>query len=97
MRQQAALLTWRNSGASMPHMNSIESIRKRLGLTQAQLAAGIEVTQGNVSHYEKGQTMPPAVAARLITFAAAHGLAIGFDHVYGAADVPPATETERAA
>ena len=63
-------------------MNSIQSIRKQLGLTQAALAAGIGVTQGNVSHYEKGQTVPPDVAARLIVFAARLGLPLTYDDIY---------------
>lgn len=32
----------------------------------------------------------PDVAARLIKFSAANGLHIGFDHVYGAQELPPA-------
>lgn len=64
-------------------------LRTRLGLSQAELAAGIGVTQGNVSHYEvRAQTVPPQVAAKLIEFARSHGLSIGYDHVYGAAELP---------
>lgn len=62
-------------------------IRHRLGLTQAAVAKGLGVTQGNVSLYEKGQTVPPAVAARLIFVAAEHGILLTFDHVYGAAEL----------
>lgn len=63
-------------------MKPIFQIRSELGLSQAELAAGIGVTQGNVSHYEKGQTVPPDVAARLITFARTRGLNLTFDDVY---------------
>jgi len=64
---------------------SIVSIRKGLGLSQAQFAAGIGVTQGNVSHYECGrQQIPPDVAARIIAFAKTHDLAITFDDIYAA-------------
>lgn len=63
-------------------MNNIRDIRLRLRLTQSALAEGLEVTQGNVSLYEKGQTVPPDVARRLITFAATRGLALTFDDVY---------------
>lgn len=63
-------------------MKPISQIRSDLGLSQAELAAGIGVTQGNVSHYEKGQTIPPDVAAKLITFAAKRGLTLTFDDVY---------------
>lgn len=63
-------------------MKSISTIRARMGLSQAAFAAGIGVTQGNVSHYERGQTMPPDVAGRLIDFAAVKGLALTFDDIY---------------
>lgn len=71
-------------------MNAIKSIRTRLGLSQTDLGAGIGVTQGNVYHYEvRGQTVPPDVAKKLIEFAATRGLVISYDHVYGAAELPP--------
>ncbi|MFC6520104.1 helix-turn-helix domain-containing protein [Undibacterium arcticum] len=50
-------------------MNQFQIIRERLGVTQAAIADAIGVTQGNVSHYEKGQTVPPDVARRLIEYA----------------------------
>lgn len=40
-------------------MNAIHAIRKKLGVTQAALASGIGVTQGNVSFYEKGRRCRP--------------------------------------
>ncbi|WP_080708221.1 helix-turn-helix domain-containing protein [Bordetella bronchiseptica] len=64
-------------------MNAIQSIRKRLGVTQAHLAAGIGMTQGNVSNYECGrQSVPPDVAARLIDWAKSLGHEITFDQIY---------------
>lgn len=65
-----------------------KSIRLRLAVTQAEIASAIGVTQGNVSFYEKGQTIPPEVAGRLIEFARTRGLEITYDHVYGATDLP---------
>ncbi|MGH6627633.1 MAG: helix-turn-helix domain-containing protein [Burkholderiaceae bacterium] len=65
-------------------MNNIKAIRDRLGVTQAALAAGMGCTQGNVGHYEKGQTVPPEAAKRLIAYARTLGLDITFDDVYGA-------------
>lgn len=38
--------------------NNITKLRKGKGLTQAQLAAAIHVTQGAVSQWETGRTMP---------------------------------------
>jgi putative transcriptional regulator len=72
-------------------MNSFRSIRQRLGLSQAAIADALGVTQSNVSFYEneaRPQTVPPAVASKLIELARSRGLAIGFDHVYGAAALP---------
>jgi len=63
-------------------MNSISRIRARLGVTQTALAAGLEVTQGNVSNYEHGQNMPPDVAKRLIRFAAKMKVRLTLDDIY---------------
>lgn len=77
-------------------MHNLKSIRERLGLTQQALAAGIGCTQGNVGHYERGQTLPPNMARKLIEFADAHGLRISFDTVYGAAPLPELAAQESA-
>jgi putative transcriptional regulator len=69
-------------------MNTIKTIRERLSVTQQALADGMGCTQGNVGHYERGQTVPPEAASRLIAFAATRGLEIGFDHVYGRIEIP---------
>lgn len=75
-------------------MNSIKSIRTKLGLTQSELAAAIGCTQGNIGHYEnKGQTVMPDVARRLIAFAATRGLHLTFDDIYGEIDLT-AMETQ---
>lgn len=73
-------------------MNSISHIRARLGVTQAAMAEGLGVTQGNVSNYERGQTMPPDVAARLIDYAKTLGFQLTYNDVYGL----PATSQHRA-
>ena len=73
-------------------MKPIFRIRSELGLSQAAFAAGIGVTQGNVSHYEKGQTVPPNVAARVIEFAASRGKKITFDDVYRGPTQPAAQQ-----
>jgi putative transcriptional regulator len=69
-------------------MRPIQIIRSRLGVSQSQLAAGMQCSQPNVSAYERGQQIPPDVAGRLIEFARQRGLALTYDHVYGAAEVP---------
>lgn len=63
---------------------AFQTIRKRLEVTQAELAAALGVTQGNVSFYEKGQTIPPKVAGKLIEFAKSKGHVITYDDVYAA-------------
>ncbi|WP_225784482.1 DNA-binding transcriptional regulator [Xenophilus sp. Marseille-Q4582] len=72
-------------------MNPIRAIRDRLRVTQAVLADGMKCSQSNVSFYEKGQTVPPDAAKALIAFANERGLAIGFDHIYGSAELPEPT------
>lgn len=72
-------------------MSTFKTIRTRLGLTQAAIADELGVSQGNVSFYEnkeRPQPVPPKVAEKLIAAAASRGLAISFDHIYGAADLP---------
>lgn len=76
-------------------MNAIRPIRERLKLTQQALADALGCTQGNVGHYERGQTIPPDVAKRLIEVAGSKGLRIGYDHVYGAMPLPPEKQSSR--
>lgn len=64
-------------------MNTIKAIRERLGLTQSALADGIGCTQGNVVHYERGQTVPPEAAKRLIAFAATKAVVVTYEDIYG--------------
>ncbi len=67
-------------------MNPIKSIRARLSLTQADLAKALEMSQGNVAFYERGQTVPPHVARRLILFARGLGCDVGYEDIYGVLD-----------
>ena len=69
-------------------MRRIQIIRSRLGLSQTELAEAVGRTQPQISAYERGATIQPDVATRLIEAARARGLAITYDHVYGDADVP---------
>lgn len=63
-------------------MNAFKSIREKLGMTQGAMAEMLGVTQGNISHYERGQTVPPDVARKLITKARVLGHHITFNDVY---------------
>lgn len=69
-------------------MSQIKTIRTYLGLTQSALAEGIGCTQGNVGHYETGQTLPPERAKALIDFAASRGLPLTMGQVYGTEPLP---------
>lgn len=64
-------------------MNTFSEIRKQLHLTQAALAARLGVTQGNVAHYERGQTVPPSIAEKLIKVAEELGHSITYNDIYG--------------
>lgn len=64
-------------------MHNLKSIRQRLGVTQQVLAMGIGCTQGNVANYERGQTLPPGMAKRVIDFAAGKGLVLTMGQLYG--------------
>ena len=64
-------------------MNKILEIRTNFGLSQRALADALALSQGNVSHYERGrQEVPPDVARRLISFAESRGVALTFDDIY---------------
>lgn len=69
-------------------MHHLKAIRAELGITQQAMADGLGCSQGNVVHYERGQTLPPAMARKLIDFCATRGMTITFDHVYGDATLP---------
>lgn len=77
-------------------MNTIKTIREHLGVTQEALAEGMGCTQGNVGHYERGQTVPPNAAKKLICFAKSLGQDVTFDDIYGAPDLAHMAPTESA-
>ena len=64
-------------------MNNLKAIRKKMGLTQAELAKLIGCTQGNIGHYEnKNQTIKPEVAQRIVSVAKERGLEITYEDIY---------------
>lgn len=69
-------------------MSRIKEIRERLEMTQSDFAEALGCTQGNIGHYERGQTMPPERAERLIVFAARKSLKLTLDQVYGRSALP---------
>jgi putative transcriptional regulator len=69
-------------------MSRIKEIRERLDMTQSEFAEALGCTQGNIGHYERGQTMPPERAQTLIEFAARKSLRLTLDQVYGRSALP---------
>lgn len=64
--------------------NLFKVLRVRMGLSQAKMAKILGMTQGNVGHYEnKGQTIPPDVAKRLIYEASVLGHRVTYEDIYG--------------
>jgi putative transcriptional regulator len=78
-------------------MNSISHIRATLKVTQQALADALQVSQGNISHYERGQSVPPEVAKRLIAYAGQRGQTLTFDDIYGKPEPASPTPTPSAA
>lgn len=68
-------------------MNTIKTIRERLGVTQSALAEKMRCSQANISFYERGQTVPPDRAKALVDYAQTLGLDITFNDVYEHVDV----------
>lgn len=78
-------------------MNTISKIRAHLGVTQVAMAEALDVTQGNVSNYERGQAMPPHVAGRLIAYAGTLGVLLTYDEIYAPEYSPkPVAQLRRA-
>lgn len=64
-------------------MSPLKKLRTQLGMTQQAMADGIGCTQGNIGHYERGQTIPPERAIQIISFAKKHGVKVSMDEIYG--------------
>lgn len=63
--------------------NRLLTIRKRLGMSQAQLANALGMTAGNVSHIETGrQILTLENAAALISVSKKSGISIGLDDIF---------------
>jgi putative transcriptional regulator len=64
------------------------AIRRRLGVSQATLADAMDCTAANIGFYERGQSLPPEKARRLIDFAISKGLRLTYEHVYDGVQLP---------
>jgi putative transcriptional regulator len=69
-------------------MHRFRAIRLKLGVSQSAVAKALGCAQPNISFYERGQTIPPEVARKLIDYAVSLGMPLTFDLIYGDAPLP---------
>ena len=62
---------------------AIRKLRHEQSLTLDDLAAQAGISASHLSRLERGQTLPPEAAKRLIGFAATRGLELTLDQIYG--------------
>lgn len=73
-------------------MSNIRAIRTQLEMTQQRLAERLGCTQSAVGQWERGESSPSIeVGKRVVEVAAAGGLIVSLDHVYGLQPWPPLT------
>lgn len=66
----------------MKAMSKLKAIRERLKVTQSDLADALGCTQGRVWQMERGETVMPDTAQKLIAYALTKGHVITFDDIY---------------
>jgi transcriptional regulator with XRE-family HTH domain len=69
-------------------MSRFLQIRNLLDLNQTEVAEVLQCTQPNVSLLDRGQTITPASADKLISAAHALGVPLTWGHVYGKEPLP---------
>lgn len=61
----------------------IRKIRKKIGCSQRELGAYLDLTQGEVSHLEVGRRLPSLkTTTRIIKLAQDHGIALKLENIY---------------
>lgn len=78
-------------------MHRFLAIRRLLGVTQHDMAAGLGLTQPRVSLLDRGATVTPETAGRLIAYAKQLGVELSYDQIYGSAQLPPPRILRRSA
>lgn len=64
-------------------MNYISRYRKKLGLTQTDLAKELGCTKGNISHYENGRRKADLeVCGQLVSFFNNNGINVTIDDIF---------------
>lgn len=69
-------------------MSRFADIRRLLGLTQAEMAEALDCSQSNVSFLDRGQTVTPETAKKLIEVAGVVGVQLSYAQIYGDAVLP---------
>lgn len=69
-------------------MSRFLQIRRLLGMTQQEIAHVIGCVQANVSFLDRGQTITPDVAQKLVAAGRAMGVPLTMDIVYGVQPLP---------
>lgn len=63
--------------------NNLKSIRERLGVSQAKMAALLGMSQGNISHCEQQiQEVSPDMARKIVSISRDLGVEVSFDDIY---------------
>lgn len=65
-------------------MSVLAVYRKRAGLTQVELAAAANVTQGAITHIESGRTKSPEIVTlrKIVSALNAHGVSCSVDDIF---------------
>ncbi|MFP1749220.1 helix-turn-helix transcriptional regulator [Lonsdalea quercina] len=64
-------------------MNNLRDIRKRLGLTQGELANELGLTKGAIGHYETGRrNLNVSQCRMIISVFNKHGAGVGIDDIF---------------
>lgn len=63
--------------------NRLLEVRQKIGISQAELAIGLGVTPGNISHIETGKhALSVDLAKSLIAFCASKNILISLDEIF---------------
>ena len=61
----------------------VREIRRKLGLSQAELAKALDISQGAVSHFERGCSPSADTAKKIVAIARKAGVDVTMDWIYG--------------
>jgi transcriptional regulator with XRE-family HTH domain len=70
-------------------VHRFRAIRALLDVTQQDMAEALGVRQSFVSVLDRGGTLTPPKAAKLIAYAQSLGVVLTYEQIYGRAQLPP--------